>query len=93
MLQKLMLRDITSLVIRQLVEYLKQLVSFYKYMLCEHECKNLLIKPQTILEANGVLKIYDFQLAINLEAKNDNKDIWRKYCELFNDTLDTVQKS
>lgn len=62
-------------------------------MLCEHECRNLLIKPQTILEANGVLKFYDFHLGCNLEAKNDNKDLWRRYCELFSNDLEAFHRS
>jgi len=62
-------------------------------MLCEHEFKNLQVKPQTILESNGVLKFYDFTITASLDAKNDDKEMWRKYCELFGDHLETVQKS
>lgn len=54
-------------------------------MLCEHEFKNLQVKPQTILESNGVLKFYDFTISASLDARNDDKEMWRKYCELFGD--------
>jgi hypothetical protein len=82
---RIMQTDMQAILIRQLVEYLKQMVGIYKYMLCEHEFKNLMVKPQTILETNGVLKLYDFALTSSLEAKNDDKEMWRKYCELFGD--------
>ena len=71
------------MMINQLIDYLKQLVCLYKYLLCEHGFKNLMIKPQTILESNGILKVYDMNLNSSLNARNDNKELWRKYCDLF----------
>jgi hypothetical protein len=54
-------------------------------MLHEHSFKNLQIKPQTILESNAVLKVYDLQISSNLEARNDNKELFKRYNELFRD--------
>jgi hypothetical protein len=39
-----------------------------------------------------VLKFYDINLSSSLEAKNDNKDMWRVYLELFTDSAEQKEK-
>ena len=84
--------DLQKIMIKQLIEYLKQLVSLYKYMLCEHGFKNLMIRPQSILESNGTLKVFDLNLNSSLQIRNDNKENWRKYCELFSEKFEPVDR-